>query len=160
MDEMTSGRLSGIARHDRPHGPVETVQRVGVTIREGIAGDFRGALDFDGPRKRQISLIEAESWDAALADMGLQPGAIAWSDRRANLLVSGIRLPRMAGARVSIGDSLVIETVMECNPCQRMDAIREGLRAALAPDWRGGVLGRVLAGGEIAVGDKIRIEMT
>jgi len=30
--------------------------------------------------------------------------------------------------------------------------------AALAPDWRGGVLGRVISDGEIAVGDEVRIE--
>ena len=38
-----------------------------------------------------------------------------------------------------------------------MDALHEGLRAALTPDWRGGFLGRVIEDGEIAVGDEIRI---
>ena len=39
-----------------------------------------------------------------------------------------------------------------------MDEIRPGLTAALTPDWRGGVLGRVVQDGEIAVGDEVRIE--
>ncbi|HQS70796.1 MAG TPA: MOSC domain-containing protein, partial [Novosphingobium sp.] len=33
-----------------------------------------------------------------------------------------------------------------------------GLKSALLPDWRGGVLGRVLTDGDIAVGDEVRIE--
>ena len=32
------------------------------------------------------------------------------------------------------------------------------LRAALKPDWRAGARARVLRGGEVAVGDEIRIE--
>ncbi|MND00780.1 hypothetical protein D3C83_195110 [compost metagenome] len=71
--------------------------------------------------------------------------------------MQGLRLPRNEGARVQIGDSLVVEITGECDPCERMDALHEGLRAALTPDWRGGFLGRVVADGEIAIGDEIRI---
>jgi MOSC domain-containing protein YiiM len=39
-----------------------------------------------------------------------------------------------------------------------MDELAPGLRAALTPDWRGGVTGRVIADGTIAVGDEVRIE--
>ena len=39
-----------------------------------------------------------------------------------------------------------------------MEEIAAGLKAALTPDWRGGALARVLRGGDIAVGDEIRIE--
>jgi MOSC domain-containing protein YiiM len=83
---------------------------------------------------------------------------LVWSDRRANLLVSGIRLPREAGAVIAIGESLRIEVRCECDPCSRMDALRPGLRAALEPDWRGGVCGRVISEGTIAIGDEVRIE--
>ncbi len=155
---MSSGRLAGIARHDRPRGPIETVSEVDVTVREGVHGDYRGAMKPDGHRKRQISLIAAEDWAAALADLDLEPGAIPWSERRVNLLVEGIALPRREGARIHVGDTLVIEAARECDPCSRMEEIHPGLKAALTPDWRGGVLGRVLVEGTIRVGDTIRIE--
>ncbi|WP_230293433.1 MOSC domain-containing protein [Croceicoccus sp. Ery5] len=155
---MSSGRLAGIARHDRPRGPIETVDEVAVTIREGIHGDYRGAMKPDGPRKRQVSLIAAEDWAAALSDLELDEDAIEWWQRRANLLVEGVALPRREGARIHIGETLVIEAVQECDPCSRMEEIRPGLKAALTPDWRGGVLGRVLVDGTIRVGDQIRIE--
>lgn len=132
---------------------METVERVSVTCAAGVAGDCRGAR----PGKanwRQISLIEAESWAAALAELGAQ---VPWQERRANLLIEGIQLPRRTGAIIAIGPDLRIETTGECDPCRRMDEIAPGLQAALAPFWRGGVLGRVIADGEIAVGDEVRI---
>ena len=152
---MTTGHLAGIARHDRPFGPMETLERVSVTAGEGVHGDFRGARASMKPsRKRQVSLIEAECVSAAMAEAG---ALLDWSDCRRNLLVRGLRLPRVPGTRVRIGASLVLEITDECEPCERMDALHEGLRAALTPDWRGGFLGRVIEDGEIAVGDEIRI---
>ena len=93
-----TGRLAGIARHDRPKGPMETVDHVAVTAAEGVHGDFRGGLAATKPgRKRQVSLIEAECVSAALAASG---AVIDWSDCRRNLLVQGVRLPRAEGTRV------------------------------------------------------------
>ena len=150
-----AGRLAGIARHDRPFGPVETLDHISVTQAEGLHGDFRGGRASTKPsRKRQVSLIEAEGVTAAMAEAG---ALIDWSDCRRNLLVQGVRLPRVPGTRVQIGDRLVLEITDECDPCQRMDALHEGLRAALIPDWRAGFLSRVIEDGEIAVGDEIRV---
>ena len=152
---MGKGILRGIARHDRPRGPMEVVQRARVTAALGVQGDFRGAVRPGKPPRRQVTLMEAESWAAALADIA---AAVPWQERRANLLVDGIRLPRRTGAVIAIGASLRIETTGECDPCSRMEEVAPGLKAALLPDWRGGVLGRVITDGEIAVGDEIRIE--
>ena len=150
-----AGRLAGIARHDRPKGPMETVETVLVTAAEGVHGDYRGALAATKPgRKRQVSLIEADSVAAAFAECG---ALLDWSDCRRNLLVEGLRIPREPGTCVAIGERLVTEITDECDPCERMDALHEGLRAALTPDWRGGFLGRVVEDGEIAVGDEVRI---
>jgi len=150
-----AGRLAGIGRHDRPKGPIETVESVSVTAAAGINGDHRGALAALKPeRRRQVSLIERDSWDTASSESGC---SLEWWNSRRNLLVEGLRLPREEGARIAIGNSLVIEVTCECDPCERMDALHMGLREALTPDWRGGVLGRVIADGEIAVGDEIRI---
>jgi|EndMetStandDraft_9_1072997.scaffolds.fasta_scaffold285713_2 MOSC domain-containing protein YiiM len=156
---MAAGRLGGIARHGMPRGPIETLGRVAVTRSEGLHGDFRGAVRPGKSGRRQISLIEADSWHAAMADLGLTPEAApAWHSRRANLLIEGLRLPRRPGAVIAIGATLRIEVSQECDPCSRMEEITPGLKAALTPDWRGGVLGKVLDEGEIAIGDEVRIE--
>lgn len=154
-----AGWLDGIARHDRPHGPMETLPRVAVTRLEGVHGDYRGAVRPGKSAKRQVTLIEAESWAAALADLGAGPGGdLPWSVRRANLLVRGLRLPRGAGAVIAIGADLRLVVTRECDPCSRMDAIRPGLKAALMPDWRGGVCTTVVSDGLIAIGDAVTIE--
>lgn len=156
--EARLGRLAGIARHARPRGPMETLEHVGVNQREGVHGDFRGAVRPGKFPRRQITLMEAESWAAAMAELGRQgDDQVPWYERRVNLLVQGLRLPRARGPVIAIGSSLRIEVTGECDPCSRMEEIARGLKAVLTPDWRGGVTGRVIADGEIAVGDEVRI---
>ena len=149
------GRLLGIARHERPRGPMEVLPQVEVTCLGGVTGDCRGALRPGKRNWRQVSLLEQDSWDEAMA---LLATTVPWQERRANLLVGGLKLPRRTGAVIAIGASLRLETTGECDPCSRMDAVTPGLKAALMPFWRGGVLARVLSDGVIAVGDEVRIE--
>ena len=149
------GVLTGIARHGRPRGPIEVLESVHVSVEAGLAGDFRGAVKPGRSAKRQVSLIERADWDAAMAELGVDHH---WSVRRANLLVEGLDLPQRPGAMVRIGESVVLEIMMECDPCSRMEEIEPGLKAALTPDWRGGALARVIEGGDIRLGDSIRVE--
>lgn len=150
-----TGIVTGIARHGRPRGPIETLDQVEVTVEGGLAGDFRGAVKPGGKGKRQVSLIEASDWAAAMAELGHD---LPWWERRANLLIDGFDLPQTPGARLRIGIDVVIEITTECDPCSRMEEIAPGLKAALTPDWRGGALGRVLSGGRIAIGDAVVVE--
>ena len=149
------GIIAGIARHARPRGPMEVLDRVTISVASGLDGDFRGAVKPGGRGRRQVSLIERADWDAAMADLG---GDHHWSARRANLLVEGLDLPQVEGARVRIGE-VVLMITQECDPCSRMEEVEPGLKAALTPDWRGGVLTKVISGGDIAVGDKIEVEI-
>ena len=149
-----AGALAGIARHARPRGAVEVLERVRVTVEAGLDGDVRGAVKPGGSGRRQVSLVERRDWDAAMVALGTDHH---WSARRANLLIDGIDVPQRPGAHVRIGPVL-IEITGECDPCSRMEEIEPGLKAALTPDWRGGALARVIEGGTIAVGDAIRVE--
>ncbi|WP_366520776.1 MOSC domain-containing protein [Sphingomonas sp.] len=133
---------------------MELLTSAEVTPEGGIVGDFRGAMK-GKPHKRQITLLERGDWDQAMTEVA---HSIGWEERRANLLVDGFDLPQTAGCRVRIGDDVILEITRECDPCERMEALAEGLRAALTPDWRGGACAMVIQGGHIAVGDEIRIE--
>jgi MOSC domain-containing protein YiiM len=150
---VRTGRLLGIARHAFPKAPMEGIEVADISCAEGIHGDFRGAMK-GKPYKRQVTLIEAADWAAALAEVG---AVLPWQERRSNLLVD-LDLPQSPGALVGIGAEVVLEITRETDPCERMDALAPGLKAALMPDWRGGACAKVVTGGRIAVGDAIRIE--
>lgn len=144
------GKLLAIARRGERRAPMEEVSRVAITRAFGVEGDHKGSKF----PKRQVTVLAAEDWRAALMDLGLKGDAAPWTVRRANLLVEGLRLPRAPGAVLRIGSS-EIEVTAPTFPCKRMDEAIPGLLKALYPDWRGGVTGRVLSDGEVAVGDNV-----
>ena len=148
------GRLLGIARHARPRGPIETIERADVSVAEGLHGDFRGSLK-PGRNKRQVTIMAAESWRDALHDLG---EVVSWEHRRVNLLVEGLALEEATGARLVFESGLVLEVTGECDPCSRMEDVAPGLKAALLPYWRGGVITRVIESGPIRVDEQVRIE--
>jgi len=131
---------------------METVDEVDVTLEGGLHGDFRGTVKPGGKGRRQVTLLERGDWEAAIAEVGHR---LPWQERRANLLVEDLDLPQVPGTRLRIGDTVELEITRETDPCERMDALAPGLRAALTPDWRGGACSRVVVGGTIRVGDTI-----
>lgn len=149
------GRLAGIARHDRPTGPIEVLDSAELVEGLGVAGDFRGTRKAGSAGRNGVVLIEAAGWRAATAECGAD---VPWWERRGNLLVEGLDLPQQPGARLRIGEAALVEITQECAPCERMEALHPGLRAALSVDWRAGARARVLHGGTVAVGDEIRVD--
>ncbi|MDO8860099.1 MOSC domain-containing protein [Haliea sp. E1-2-M8] len=139
--------LCGIAIRARPKAPMETQEWARVTPERGVEGDFRGR-----PGKRQVTVMSRQSWTRVCAELGED---LPWMTRRANLFISGIEFtPDDVGNTLHLGD-LVLQITCETDPCKRMDQARPGLRAALDPDWRGGVCCRVIAGGEISLGQRV-----
>ncbi len=133
---------------------METVSEAVVTPETGVADDFRGRARPGRSTRRQVSIMRIEDWAATEAELGT---GLVWTTRRANLLVSGLRLPHRAGDYLYVGQNVRLEITGECDPCRRMDEQHQGLWAALIPEWRGGVLARVITGGAIAVGDEVRM---
>ena len=146
-----AGRLIGIARKARRRAPMEEIQRARISAEGGVEGDHGPR-----PKRRVLTVLSREAWQAALDELG-GAGDAPWTFRRANLLVEGIDPPRAAGLRMRIGPVL-LETTYETDPCARMDEQLPGLRKALEPDWRGGARARVLEEGEVALGDPVEIE--
>ena len=148
------GRLAGICRKARPKAPAEAIEAAHIGFETGVSGDFRGAIRPGRSNRRQVSFLMLSDWEAALAELGTW---VPWHMRRCNLLVEGLMLPRYP-VRVHVGASAVMELTGECDPCRRMDEVADGLNAVLIPDWRGGRLSRVIAEGDIRVGDAIEVE--
>jgi MOSC domain-containing protein YiiM len=142
------GHLLAIARVPVKRGAVVSATEAIVGRDNGVLGDARGIR-----AGRQVTIVFREGWDAACRDLGVE---LPWTTRRANLLVEGVPVPG-AGRRLVIG-AAVLEVTQETQPCQVMEAAHRGLRAALTPEWRGGVCCRVVQGGTIRIGDRVDVE--
>ncbi|MEO1206982.1 MAG: MOSC domain-containing protein [Pseudomonadota bacterium] len=173
------GRVIGIARRDVRKAPMEVLAAGTISLEAGLEGDHKG-LKY---KNRALTMLALEDWQLALSEVAersvaagatrsgsahtsLEAGAgqgtpsivaLDWTARRANLLVEGVDLPKAPGGRMTIGDSVELEVTYPCQPCRRMDDALPGLLKALHPDWRGGVVMKVLSGGEIAIGDVVRV---
>jgi MOSC domain-containing protein YiiM len=138
---------------------VEGDAHMGATVKHRS----RVARDPSQPNLRQVHLIHAEL-HAELAEQGFQvaPGAMG-----ENITTRGVDLLGLpTGARLHIGGEAVVEVTGLRNPCAQLDGIQPGLMAAtLGRDEQGslvrkaGIMGIVLAGGEVRVGDAIRVEL-
>lgn len=150
----------------------ERAERITLITGEGVEGDahrgvtvkHRSRVRFDPsqPNFRQVHLIHAELF-AELATKGF---AVAPGDIGENITTEGIDLLALpTGARLSIGGA-VIEVTGLRNPCIQLDRFQEGLMQAVldrAADGRlirkAGIMGVVVEGGQVRIGDRIDVEL-
>lgn len=96
--------------------------------------------------KRQVSLMDMET----LEKLGVPAGAV-----KENIATRGLDFQRLEpGQHLRIGGSL-LEITVPCEPCPRMDEIRQGLQNELR--GQRGWLCRVVEGGKIRRGDQIEV---
>lgn len=138
---------------------VEGDAHLGVTVQHRS----RVRADPTQPNLRQVHLIHAELFDE-LAGKGF---VIAAGELGENITTSGVALLDLpTGARLRFDGGCVIEVTGLRNPCHQIEAFRPGLVAAvLSRNSEGGlvrkagVMGIVIAGGEIREGHTIEVMM-
>jgi MOSC domain-containing protein YiiM len=140
-----SGRVEAIFVFPQRRQPASALDAVAVSPRDGIAGDRTRK------RTRQVTLLAIEDWRAALREIG---GEAPPEGRRANFVVSGVALGASIGGTLRIGE-VVLRILGENEPCRRMEELLPGLRAALVPGCRAGVVATVERGGLVRVGDAV-----
>jgi MOSC domain-containing protein YiiM len=123
----------------------------------------RVAKDPTRPNLRQVHLIHSELYDELnAAGFDVQSGDLG--ENITTRAIDLLGLPR--GARLFIGDRVVVEITGLRNPCVQLDNFQKGLTAAvLGRDPEGnlirkaGVMGIVLTGGDIRPGDFIKYRL-
>jgi MOSC domain-containing protein YiiM len=138
---------------------IEGDAHLGVTVKHRS----RVARDPSQPNLRQVHLIHAELHDELRqAGFDVAPGRMG-----ENVTTRGIDLLGLpTGTRLRLGQSAVVEITGLRNPCAQLDKVQKGLMAAtLDKDADGnvirkaGIMGIVLADGEVRPGDAIEVEL-
>ena len=117
----------------------------------------------NAPNLRQVHLMHSELFEE-LREAGFKVWAGLMGENITTRGVDLLSLP--TGARLHLGNDAVVEVTGLRNPCRQLNKLQSGLMAAtLARDIAGnlirkaGVMGIVLAGGEVSEGDPIAIEL-
>jgi len=137
---------------------VEGDAHMGATVRHR----YKVRQDPSLPNLCQVHLIHAELFDE-LRDNGfvVRPG-----DLGENITTSGLDLLALpTGTRLHLGDSAVVAITGLRSPCVQIDKFQQGLMAATLDRnadgkllRKAGIMGIVIAGGEVRPADTIRVE--
>jgi MOSC domain-containing protein YiiM len=138
---------------------VERDAHLGATVKHRS----RVAQNPSQPNLRQIHLIHSELHDELRA-CGF---TVAAGDMGENVTTRDVDLLGLpVGARLSLGETAMVEVTGLRNPCRQLDGFQPGLmRAVLDRDAGGnllrkaGIMGVVLIGGDVRPGDAVRVEL-
>ncbi|MGA7932687.1 MAG: MGMT family protein [Kovacikia sp.] len=114
-------------------------QRLKLQRGYGIEGDLNASVG----SPRQVLIVS----QLTLQAFDLQPG-----DLSENILVDTAIETLVSGQIVQVGEALIRPTFL-CEPCANLEALRKGLGKQIK--GKRGVLGMVVRGGAIAVGDAL-----
>ena len=163
-----------VAVSSKPTHGVRKLQRERVTLiaGHGVEGDYhagefvrhrsRAARDPKQPNLRQVHLMHAELFDE-LAELGI---AVGPGDMGENVTTRGLALLDLApGTRLHLGSSAIVEITGCRNPCAQLNDVDERLLAQVAQKAddgsiirKAGIMGVVIAGGDVRASDPIRAE--
>jgi MOSC domain-containing protein YiiM len=125
------------------------VERTQLIPSHGIEGDTKGSA-----KDRQLNVMLAEAVES-LREEGFKT---APGDLGEQLVIAGLASGALSpGAQVRLGASAIIEIGIPRTGCSRFAHIQ----GKPIKDTKGkmGFMARVIRGGEIAVGDEVRIEV-
>ncbi|NOU75225.1 MOSC domain-containing protein [Paenibacillus sp. LMG 31458] len=171
--ESQVGEVVSVSRSATHTFSKETVEVIRLLVGLGVEGDAhmgktvkhrsRVAQNPNQPNLRQVHLVHSELFDELRsAGFHVEPGQMG-----ENITTRGINLLGLPiGTKLYIGEIAVVEITGLRNPCIQIDNFQSGLlNAVLDHDENGnlirkaGVMAIVLTGGEIRVGDLVRVDL-
>ncbi|MEU3458981.1 MOSC domain-containing protein [Streptomyces sp. NPDC006733] len=167
------GTVTAVSRSSEHHFTKSTEDSVRLLAGLGVEGDAhlgvtvqhrsRVAQDPTQPNLRQVHLIHAELFDELrAAGYDIAPGDLGENVTTRQVDLLGLPV----GARLRLGAEAVVEITGLRNPCLQIDRFRSGLlKEVVFRDPAGelvrkaGIMGIVLAEGEVRPGDPIEVEL-
>lgn len=170
---MTNGLVKAVSKN-KAHSPSKfNCDSIVLLTGLGVEGDAhmgekikhrsRVAKDPNQPNLRQVHLIHTELFEE-LTEKGF---TIKAGQMGENITTQGIDLLSLPKDTIlSIGATSKVKVTGLRNPCNQLNSIQEGLlNAVLDKDEKGdlirksGIMGVILEGGEVKVGDAIQIKL-
>ncbi|WP_445367223.1 MOSC domain-containing protein [Methylomonas sp. BW4-1] len=158
----SEGRIEAIILRPERGKPAVSVAEVRAEPGQGLLGDRRVNSARSGRQssKRELTLFQAEHLPIVANWCGLVE--LEPTQLRRNLVVSGLNLIGMRSPfpdlvlEWAIGDEVIIQVTGPCDPCSKM-AAELGMGSYNALRGHCGMTARILAGGLIRVGDRVRL---
>jgi len=142
------GTVEWIGVRSKRRAPLDSLDEVEAIAGVGLVGDHYVSKT-NG--KRQVALIQQEHLTAVAQIIG-KSEVLAASVRR-NIVVSGINLYALRDRRFRIG-AVLLEGTGTCDPCSRMEEVL-GPGGYNAMRGHGGIICRIVEGGNIRIGDPV-----
>ena len=139
------GKIRAIATRSAHLGPMVDVGEARAFADACLVGDHGSS------RRRGLTLLASGQWQQVTSELGVD---LPWHTRRANILVEANTLAPLIGQTIRVGE-VRVRIHAETIPCDEMDLLHPGLKAALTPDCRAGVYGHILDDGRIRIGDLV-----
>lgn len=158
----SEGRIEAIVLRLARNEPAVVVGEARAEPGRGLLGDRRATAVRSGRQssKRELTLFQIEHLPIVANWCGL--AELEPTRLRRNLLVSGLNLIGMRSPfpdtilEWAVGDEVIIQITGPCDPCSKM-AAELGLGSYNALRGHGGMTARILSGGLIRVGDRVRL---
>ncbi|MDP3257904.1 MOSC domain-containing protein [Bosea sp. (in: a-proteobacteria)] len=145
---LRPGRIVWIGLRPARRAPLLVVESARLDPAQGLIGDHYSSRTGGA---RHVTLIQAEHLAAIASHLGRD--ALPPECLRRNIVVAGINLAALKGRRFRLG-TVLLEATGECHPCSRMEEIL-GSGGYNAVRGHGGITARVIADGEVVVGDAV-----
>ena len=137
------------------------VESAVAVVDRGLLGDrIADRAPTTGGGRRQVTLIQAEHLPLIARWSGR--AAVDAGSLRRNLVVSGLNLLSARSPfadqvlHVVIGETVALVVTGDCAPCSKMEELL-GPGGYNAVRGHGGVTARVVNGGPISIGDRVRV---
>ena len=168
-----SGVITAVSQSPAHSFSKQNKARIVLLAGLGVEGDAhmgetvmhrsRVRKDPSQPNLRQVHLMHAEFHDELKAK-GFNVSA---GDLGENITTRDLELLSLpTGTRLHLGDTAILEVTGLRNPCEQLNDFQEGLMNACVYKEdtgniirKAGVMGIVLVGGEVRVGESIRVEL-